>query len=69
MSYNMKKIASRVVNGMEIKKGENVWISTGIHSQELAEEIALQMRERGSLTLITSTSDNYTKGIYHRVPV
>ena len=53
----IKLCAKNIVKCVNLKKkGESVLIKGGIYSQELLEEIALEVFRNGGLPLITSTS-------------
>jgi len=62
LSRSRQKIvqcAKNIVNCVNIKEGEHVAIKGGVHSQELLEEIGLQVYRSGGLPIILSTSDYY----------
>ncbi len=57
--------AQNIIKALNFKKeGECVFITGGIYSQELLEEIALEAYRNGGLPRISSTSDKYTHSVY-----
>ncbi|GAH59819.1 unnamed protein product, partial [marine sediment metagenome] len=57
--------AENIVNSINIKKkGECVFIKGGIYSQDLLEEIALNVFRRGGIPHISSTSDHFTETFF-----
>ena len=57
--------AQNIIRALNFKKeGECVFITGGIYSQELLEEIALEAYRKGGLPRISSTSDNYVYSFY-----
>lgn len=64
-----KKIAERIVWSMNMREGETLRVSGGIHTQELIEEIALNAWKNGVQTMITTSSDDYIKRFYDIVPI
>jgi len=57
--------AQNIIKALNFKKeGECVFITGGIYSQELLEEIALEAYRKGGLPRISSTSDNYVYSFY-----
>ena len=57
--------AENIVNSINIKKkGECVFIKGGIYSQDLLEEIALEVFRSGGIPHISSTSDHYTETFF-----
>lgn len=61
----IKLCAKNIVNAINIqKKGENVLIKGGVYSQDLLEEIALNVYRNNGIPVITSNSDYYTETIY-----
>jgi len=58
----IKLCAKNIVNFINIKKkGENVLIKGGIYSQDLLEEIALNVYRKNGIPVIISNSDYYTE--------
>jgi len=62
------KCAEAIVNGMNLKRGEAVFVTGGVHSQELLEEIGLFCYKRGAIPLISATSDSFKARIFEEVP-
>lgn len=62
------KCAETIVNGMNLKRGESVYITGGVYSQELLEEIGISCYKRGTIPLISATSDGYKERIYKETP-
>ena len=61
----IKLCAKNIVNVINIqKKGENVLVKGGIYSQDLLEEIALNVYRNNGIPIIISNSDYYTETIY-----
>jgi len=61
----IKLCAKNIVKAINIqKKGENVLIKGGIYSQDLLEEIALEVYRNNGIPVIISNSDNYTETLY-----
>lgn len=61
----IKLCAKNIVNAINIqKKGENVLVKGGIYSQDLLEEIALNVYRNNGIPIIISNSDYYTETIY-----
>lgn len=61
----IKLCAKNIVNSINIqKKGENVLIRGGVYSQDLLEEIALEIYRNDGIPIITSTSDYYTESTF-----
>ncbi|MFX1287275.1 MAG: aminopeptidase [Promethearchaeota archaeon] len=61
----IKLCAKNIVNAINIqKKGENVLIKGGLYSQDLLEEIALEIYRNNGIPLITSNSDYYNEVIF-----
>ena len=61
----IKLCAKNIVNAINIqKKGENVLVKGGVYSQDLLEEIALNVYRNNGIPVITSNSDYYTETIY-----
>jgi len=57
--------AENIVNSINIKrKGECVFIKGGIYSQDLLEEIALNVFRKGGIPHISSTSDRFTETFF-----
>ncbi|MFX0033874.1 MAG: aminopeptidase [Candidatus Hodarchaeota archaeon] len=62
---NIKLCAENIVRSINIKKeGECVFIRGGLYSQELLEEIGLNVLRQGAIPLISYTSDDYSEQIY-----
>ena len=64
-----KKIARRVVWGMNMKEGESLLIKGGVHAQDFIEEIAITAMKQGVDTMISTGSDNIVKRVYDEVPI
>ena len=62
------KCAEAVVNGMNLKHGEAVLISGGIHAQEFLEEIGLLCYKSGAIPMISATSDSYKARTFEELP-
>jgi len=61
----IKLCAKNIVNAIYIqKKGENVLIRGGVYSQDLLEEIALEVYRNDGIPVITSTSDDYKEAVF-----
>ena len=61
----IKLCAKNIVNAINIqKKGENILVRGGAYSQDLLEEIALEVYRNDGIPIITSTSDYYNETIY-----
>jgi len=61
----IKLCAKNIVNAINIqKKGENVLIRGGVYSQDLLEEIALEVYRNDGIPVITSTSDDYKEAVF-----
>ena len=61
----IKLCAKNIVNAINIqKKGENVLVKGGVYSQDLLEEIALEVYRNNGIPVIMSNSDYYTETIY-----
>ena len=57
--------AENIVNSINIqRKGENVLVKGGTYSQDLLEEIALNVYRNNGIPVIISNSDNYINTIY-----
>jgi len=65
---NIAKCAEAIVNGMNLKRGEAVYIVGGVHSQELLEEIGLFCYKHGAIPMISATSDSYKARSFEEVP-
>jgi aminopeptidase len=53
------KCAEAIVDSMNLKRGENVFVRGGTHAQELLEEIGYLCYMKGAIPLISATSDNF----------
>lgn len=61
----IKLCAKNIVNAINIQnKGENVLIRGGVYSQDLLEEIALEIYRNDGIPIITSVSDDYTEAVF-----
>ncbi len=61
----IKLCAKNIVKAINIKnKGENVLIRGGVYSQDLLEEIALEVYRNDGIPIITSTSDYYNETVF-----
>ncbi|MHA1233922.1 MAG: aminopeptidase [Promethearchaeota archaeon] len=61
----IKLCAETIVNAINIqRKGENILVKGGTYSQDLLEEIALEVYRNNGIPVILSSSDNYTNTIY-----
>jgi aminopeptidase len=61
----IKLCAKNIVNAINIqKKGENVLVRGGVYSQDLLEEIALEVYRKNGIPVITSNSDYYDETIF-----
>ena len=61
----IKLCAKNIVNAINIqKKGENVLIRGGVYSQDLLEEIALNVYRNEGIPIIMSNSDYYNETIF-----
>ncbi|MBY9010078.1 MAG: aminopeptidase [Candidatus Lokiarchaeota archaeon] len=61
----IKLCAKNIVNAINIqKKGENILIRGGIYSQDLLEEIALNVYRNDGVPVITSVSDYFTEATF-----
>ena len=63
------KLASRIVQSMNMKAGETLNIRAGLHTHDLVEKIALESMKIGVQPSFTTTSDEYTSSVYEEVPV
>ena len=57
-----------MVETCNLKRGENVIIRGGAHTQELLEELSLECYRRGALPIMVVTSDRYSKAVYDEIP-
>jgi aminopeptidase len=61
----IKLCAKNIVNAVNIqKKGENVLVKGGVYSQDLLEEIALNVYRNNGIPVIISNSDYYDETIF-----
>ena len=61
----IKLCAKNIVNAINIqRKGENILVKGGTYSQDLLEEIALEVYRNKGIPVIMSNSDNYINTIY-----
>ncbi|MBY8988540.1 MAG: aminopeptidase [Candidatus Lokiarchaeota archaeon] len=61
----IKLCAKNIVNAINIqKKGENVLVRGGVYTQDLLEEIALDVYRKNGIPVITSNSDYYTESTF-----
>ncbi|MFX1236272.1 MAG: aminopeptidase, partial [Promethearchaeota archaeon] len=60
----IKQCAENIVNCVNIKTNDCVFIKGGIYCQELLEEVALTVYRKGGMPHITSSSDNYSEQVY-----
>ncbi|MBY9016154.1 MAG: aminopeptidase [Candidatus Lokiarchaeota archaeon] len=61
----IKLCAENIVKAINIqKKGENILVKGGTYSQDLLEEIALNVYRNNGIPVIISNSDNYINTIY-----
>ncbi|MFX0073962.1 MAG: aminopeptidase [Candidatus Hermodarchaeota archaeon] len=61
----IKLCAKNIVNAINIqKKGENILVRGGIYSQDLLEEIALEVYRQNGLPVITSNSDHFSETMF-----
>jgi len=61
----IKECAKNIVKAINIqKRGENVLVRGGIYSQDLLEEIALEVYRNNGIPVITSNSDYYNETIF-----
>ncbi len=61
----IKLCAANITRSINIKKeGECVYINGGLYSQELLEEIGLNVLRQGGVPFVSYTSDQYTKQVY-----
>ena len=61
----IKLCAKNIVNAINIQnKGENVLIRGGVYSQDLLEEIALEVYRNDGIPIITSVSDDYNEAVF-----
>ncbi len=64
INEKIKQCAENIVNCVNIKKDDCVFVKGGTYCQDLLEEVALCVYRKGGLPHITSTSDKYSKQIY-----
>jgi len=64
-----KKLARRVVWGMNMHEGESLLVKGGIHAQDYIEEIAMTAMKQGVDTMVSTGSDEIVKRIYDEVPI
>lgn len=64
-----KKIAKRVVWGMNMKKGESLLVKGGSHEQELMEEIAIMAMKQNNDIMTVMGSDNLASRVYSEIPI
>ncbi len=57
--------AKNIVKFIGLKKEDCVYIKGGIYAQDLLEEVGLEILRKGAYPFINSTSDYYSKNIYH----
>lgn len=69
LSALRKKIAARIVWGMNMKEGEAMILRGGSHEQELLEEIILTAMKQGNDVITTMSSDDLSKRVYNEIPV
>jgi aminopeptidase len=61
----IKLCAKNIVNAINIqRKGENILVKGGTYSQDLLEEIALNIYRNNGIPVVISNSDNYINTIY-----
>lgn len=58
-----------MVETCNLRRGENVIVKGGAHTQELMEEISLECYRKGALPIMMVTSDRYTKAVYDEIPI
>ena len=64
-----KKLSKHIIASMNMKEGESLLIRAGLHEQELAEQLSIDAMKTGIDSLLSTTSDNYTKSVYKEIPV
>lgn len=64
-----KKIARRVIWGMNMKKGESLFLRGGSHEQELIEEMAITAMKQGNDVMTGMGSDELAKRVYSEIPM
>jgi aminopeptidase len=64
-----KKIARRVIWGMNMKNGESLLLRGGSHEQELMEEMAITAMKQGNDVMTGMGSDNLAERVYSEIPL
>jgi aminopeptidase len=62
------KCAEAIVNGMNLKRDEAVFVVGGSYALELLEEIGLFCYKRGAIPMISATSDDYKARTFEEIP-
>ncbi len=68
LSNLRKKIAHRVVWGMNMKQGESLILRGGVHEQDLLEEIAIMAMQQNNDVSMGMSSDTFSKRLYAEIP-
>ncbi|MFH0832154.1 MAG: aminopeptidase [Candidatus Aenigmatarchaeota archaeon] len=68
MEKLMKDVAKKIVWSMNMKRGESLRISAGLHEQELVEEMIILAMKQGIDVTTALGSDNLSKRVYSEVP-
>lgn len=55
------ELASHVIENLNIREGDAVYIVGGVHEQAFLEEIGIQVARRGGQPFLSSSSDNFTR--------
>jgi len=64
-----KKLARRVVWGMNMREGESLLVKGGIHAQDYLEEIAITAMKQGVDAMVSTGSDDIVKRVYNEIPI
>ncbi len=63
------ELAARVIEGVNVRDGDAVYITGGTHLQEFLEEIGIDVARRGGEPFITAVSDRYQRRYFEATSV